>query len=139
VGSGNAVVRRIDGSILQRERREVRMPVVPVLVLPALQPGDNRVGHRREDDLDGDPERPVERDDLRPLEGSIPGLYRKSGLPHNDPTAQTTLRLSRYVMTPARPRFHGARAAHSRTAAAARRTGDSGRDKALRRTISYMV
>ncbi len=58
------VVRCIDGSVLQRERREVRLPVVPVLVLPALQPADDRVGHRREEDLDGDLERPVEGDDL---------------------------------------------------------------------------
>ena len=59
-----AVVRCVDGSVLQRERREVRMPIVPVLVLPALQPTDDRVGHRREDDLDRDLERPVEGDDL---------------------------------------------------------------------------
>lgn len=36
------------------------MPVVPVLVLLALQPADDRVGDRREDDLDGDLERPIE-------------------------------------------------------------------------------
>ena len=48
------------------------MSVVPVLVLLALQPADDRIGHRREENLDGDLERPVERDDLqhRP---SLPG------------------------------------------------------------------
>jgi hypothetical protein len=55
-----AVVRRVDGSVLQREGREVCMPVVPVLVLLALQPADDRVGHRREEDFNGDLERPVE-------------------------------------------------------------------------------
>ena len=40
------------------------MLVVPVLVLLALQPTNDRVGHRREDNLDGDLERPVEGDDL---------------------------------------------------------------------------
>ena len=40
------------------------MPIVPVLVLPALQPTDDHVGHRREDDLDGDLEYPIEGDDL---------------------------------------------------------------------------
>jgi hypothetical protein len=40
------------------------MPVVPVLVLLSLQPTDDRVGRRREDNLDGDLERPVEGDDL---------------------------------------------------------------------------
>ena len=34
-------------------------------MLLALQPADDRVGHRREDDLDGDLERPVEGDDLQ--------------------------------------------------------------------------
>ena len=60
VGSRSAVVWRVDGSVLQGERREVRLPVVPVLVLLALEPADDRVGHRREDDLDRDLERPVE-------------------------------------------------------------------------------
>jgi hypothetical protein len=48
------------------------MPVVPVLVLPALQPADDGVGHRGEDDLDGDLERPVEGDDLHHRPG-LPG------------------------------------------------------------------
>jgi hypothetical protein len=63
---------RGDGSVFQRERCKVRVPVVPVLVLLALQPADDRIGHRREEDLDGDLERPVEGDDLqhRP---SLPG------------------------------------------------------------------
>ncbi len=63
---------RGDGSVFQRERCKVRVPVVPVLVLLALQPADDRIGHRCEDDLDGDLERPVEGDDLqhRP---SLPG------------------------------------------------------------------
>ena len=72
MGSRSAVVWRFDGSVLQRERREVRTPVVPVLVLLALQPADDRVGHRREDDLDGDLERPVEGDDLHHRPG-LPG------------------------------------------------------------------
>ena len=63
---------RFDGSVLQRERREVRMPIVPVLVLLVLQPADDRVGHRREDDLDGDLERPVEGDHLQHRPG-LPG------------------------------------------------------------------
>ncbi len=40
------------------------MPVVPVLILLTFEPADDRVGHRREDDLNGDLERPVEGDDL---------------------------------------------------------------------------
>lgn len=61
-----------DGSVFQGERGKVRMSVVPVLVLLALQPADNRIGHRREEDLDENLERPVEGNnfDHRP---SLPG------------------------------------------------------------------
>ncbi len=72
VRSPGAVVWRFDASVLQRKRREVRVPIVPVLVLLALQPADDRVGRRREDDLDGNLERPVEGDDLHHRPG-LPG------------------------------------------------------------------
>lgn len=65
-------VRRFETSVLQRERREVRLSVVPVLVLLALEPSDDRVGHRRKDDFDRDLERPVEGDDLHHRPG-LPG------------------------------------------------------------------
>ncbi len=61
-----------NGSVFQREGRKVRVSVVPVLMLLALQPADNRIGHRREEDLDGDLECPVEGDDLEHGSG-LPG------------------------------------------------------------------
>ena len=72
VGSPSPVVWCFTNSVLQRERREVRVPVIPVLILLALEPPDDHVGDRCEDNLDRDLERPVEGDDFQHRPG-LPG------------------------------------------------------------------